>query len=560
MAALSGTINGTATRVVARLGNAADIPALITGEIGYDVDFRVFRVGDDTSTPPRIPTTKSTGPFDFSISGAWTFSEIDIVEGGTVDGVDISALNAANGFIVRKANNSFGQVSITSGDGSLTVTNGNGVNGDVDVRVSAAIMEALTAGYIKEVVSSSKFTGKGINGSPLDIKQASETQVGALRIATPIETGAGGLHTVALTPYSMMNMAPDSQLAIYLRGIFQTAFSITTTTSFTGNGNGGSPLTLAQATEELRGGMTVATQGEVNLGTSDTDALTPKKLKGLQPGSDTANALAAALGISLPLSITNLKMTGPGVLGRNNATPDQAVGVLPFATKPKVIEGLTANDFDIVNQAALKAFFPFGTVKTEPYAANALPDPAQAGKGAVTYNDTLRSMQVSSGTAWQDINNLSPYQSLWKKVSTVTYTGTTPRALVFDPGDRIMIGAPTSGPGADENDVDINIGGNWISLIDTVSILGILTLGRIVEVCSPNNQNCLITWASSTLGIGFGSGIELKLWFGPSSRNMLTNLGVWTNKQVRGRTSGSTFRITRFRPLSDELITTPPAA
>lgn len=52
-------------RIVSRIGTSENVPSLRQGEMGFDTDTKVFRVGDDTATPPGILTSK-TEAFDLS--------------------------------------------------------------------------------------------------------------------------------------------------------------------------------------------------------------------------------------------------------------------------------------------------------------------------------------------------------------------------------------------------------------------------------------------------------------------------------------------------------------
>lgn len=90
-------------KIVARLGNAADVPLLINGEIGYDVDAKRFRVGDDTGSPPIIPTTKTVGAVEFSPYFSPLYTTINIRDGGTVGGVRIKQMNIHEGVVYRDA-------------------------------------------------------------------------------------------------------------------------------------------------------------------------------------------------------------------------------------------------------------------------------------------------------------------------------------------------------------------------------------------------------------------------------------------------------------------------
>lgn len=53
-------------RLITRLGNAAQVPALAPGELGYDLDHKNLRIGDGTTSPPFIFTSKTQGEIDLS--------------------------------------------------------------------------------------------------------------------------------------------------------------------------------------------------------------------------------------------------------------------------------------------------------------------------------------------------------------------------------------------------------------------------------------------------------------------------------------------------------------
>lgn len=419
-------IDGYSFRIVARLGLAEDIGTaqMIPGEIGFDTDMKVFRIGDDTPTPVRVPTTKSLGDFDFTTAGLFTFNNIALANNGTIDGVDPSKLNISNGFIVRRGNNDFHQISFLSGDSSLQIVNGNGVAGNVDIRIHPDILALINnGGYLQTVAVSNIMTGNGLPENPISVKSSSTTQVGVLRSATNEEAGAGQLTAVAVTPANLLNLASDSAVINYLRGLFQTTLNVSTDATMSGSGTAGSPLSVIQATEIARGAAEIATQTETNAGVSDVAIITPAKLKGLSAGSPTAVALAEALGIALPLDVSQLQMTGPGILGRTNDTPDQAPQVLPFATRAKITANSPANDFDAVNQATMREYFPLGSVKPDARATNALPSAGEVGAGAIMYDNTRAQPVVSNGGVWQTISN--PFGMLWQEQWFAAHKGTT---------------------------------------------------------------------------------------------------------------------------------------
>jgi len=53
-------------RIVAQIGASSTVPSLPIGAIGWDVDTKTLRMGDGTSTPPKVITDKSSGAFDLS--------------------------------------------------------------------------------------------------------------------------------------------------------------------------------------------------------------------------------------------------------------------------------------------------------------------------------------------------------------------------------------------------------------------------------------------------------------------------------------------------------------
>lgn len=185
-----------AVKIQFRRGNAAAAPNLDIGEPGYDIDAKVLRVGDGTTSPPRIPTTKSSGSFDFSTvtdfriprlilglgsttavsmyfnasdqaTGFWSpgAGQIgiasagttrfllnstgvtltgDLTVTGTVDGVDISKLNpvGVNGILVKTGANAFSPRSLLNGVGIAPFKNTDGganpagVSGDIVVQIA----------------------------------------------------------------------------------------------------------------------------------------------------------------------------------------------------------------------------------------------------------------------------------------------------------------------------------------------------------------------------------------------------------------------------------------
>lgn len=135
----------TQYKIGARLGNYANVPALVIGEIGYAVDNKVFFVGDDTSTPPELMTTKSSKNFEYPNVPIVKYNSIELFENGTIDGIKPSLLNQNDGFVARTAEGVFAQ-RIFQTDEYLVVENPDGVEGDPKITVSQALLDLIGNG------------------------------------------------------------------------------------------------------------------------------------------------------------------------------------------------------------------------------------------------------------------------------------------------------------------------------------------------------------------------------------------------------------------------------
>lgn len=124
-------------RVIVRSGLEANIPALRTAEVGWDIDTKTLRVGDDSHDPVKILTTKSTGDFDFTSANSVRFKHLFA---DTIAGADISSMYGdAPGFVVAVDDQgNFRNSKIISSDGSVEIVGGTGESGEVDLRVSTA--------------------------------------------------------------------------------------------------------------------------------------------------------------------------------------------------------------------------------------------------------------------------------------------------------------------------------------------------------------------------------------------------------------------------------------
>lgn len=193
-------LDGYAFHIICRLGTAANVPAMEMGEIGFDTDTRVFRIGNDTSIPEKVMTTNSNIAFDFSLVPDVKFKQISMSAGGKVDGVDLSTLNTAGaGLLSNDGNGAFTGVVLLSGDSSIVITNSAGQGGNPDIRVSPALLSSI----LSSVQHTSSLSGTGTLLSPLDLSQATTTLRGGVMLATGTEASNGVNADKAVTPNSL---------------------------------------------------------------------------------------------------------------------------------------------------------------------------------------------------------------------------------------------------------------------------------------------------------------------------------------------------------------------
>ena len=287
-------------RVVARYGMAFQIPALQMGEFGWDVDFKRLRVGDDSNNPTVIMTNKSLGPFEYNNIDYVQYPQIRMLPEGTVDGVDISRLNAANGILVRRGNNLWAHRAVENNDGYLTITNGNGVGGNVKVNLSASFLAELDTYLTYVAVDDVTIHGDGTPANPLYSHTGSTTEKGAVRFATRQETYDGSINDAAVTPDSLRYAATNSPPSMYAntgRSGFLRIATQTETIDANINGDGvganvvTSPYLLRNvlsskarntnwyASETRSGVVELASEAETLAGVNDENVLTPFKLK-----------------------------------------------------------------------------------------------------------------------------------------------------------------------------------------------------------------------------------------------------------------------------------------
>lgn len=123
-------------KVIARIGLRKDLPALDPAEIAFATDVSTFSIGDGTSVPLDIVSTKSTVPFDLTSSPKITMPGnlvFDKNKPGQINGVDFSGLNKGNGILIRTGDNKFISANVTSTDNTIIISGGDGSTGDIDI-------------------------------------------------------------------------------------------------------------------------------------------------------------------------------------------------------------------------------------------------------------------------------------------------------------------------------------------------------------------------------------------------------------------------------------------
>lgn len=278
--------------IVVRQGLSADVPALVAGELGYDTDTKTFRVGDDTPIPAKLVSDKTTETFDLSQANI-TFGSIELAEGATVDGLNMSTMNLNEGLVSRTSTPGvFVNTRFISSDESLDIGNPTGSGGAIDLKLNSDVLETLTNNtYLQEVAHDGTLSGKGDFDSPLTVTNASTNQGGAIRIATQTQVNSGTSTTLAVTPGYLSQVSADSTLGSALAALVSSSVSIESSNAFTGAGNATSPLEIETATESLRAGLQVATESQMETATSDARAVTPLKLASIDPNTNMAIAL-----------------------------------------------------------------------------------------------------------------------------------------------------------------------------------------------------------------------------------------------------------------------------
>lgn len=225
-----------AQKLIARIGLAQDIPVMLVGELGYDTDLLRMRVGDGTSAAPIIMTTKSKGPFSYPSIDYTEYPEIRMIGTGTVDGVDVSQLNSADGLVTRVGNNTWAHRRLENTDGHIDIQNKDGKSGNPILNLSAAFLASIPTNFLTSVEHDTSLFGNGTAATPLGVRQATTTRLGGGETADVTEVNAGVSGTVLLTPLNLRQLAAGSDTTLYLKNLLAGGATL--------NGNGPPPNSL----------------------------------------------------------------------------------------------------------------------------------------------------------------------------------------------------------------------------------------------------------------------------------------------------------------------------
>lgn len=306
-------LDGYAFHIVCRYGLSAQTPALVLGELGFDTDTKVLRIGNDSRIPEKIMTTNSNIAFDYSSIPQITFKHIKLASGGTLEGINLSALSgSAPGIVALGDDGKLKIIQLTSGDASVSITYPDGLYGNPDIRsTSSSSGSGSGSGGLSSVATTTSFTGNGTSTSPLTLAQAQTSRIGGAKIATASEALIGieaekiitpsllayvlndastirsasdtakGAVQIASTAEALSGTNNSNVLTPYLLAqvLASSSISIATTSSFTGDGSTAVPLALVQATDTILGGVIKATDAEAIAGIDDQKYITPFVLK-----------------------------------------------------------------------------------------------------------------------------------------------------------------------------------------------------------------------------------------------------------------------------------------
>jgi len=217
------------------------------------------------------------------------------------------ALTAAQGYALQQQINTLG--SQTASDIPLSPA----INGNTNIQ--AALEDAVynIASSGNSLIVTSLPTGL----FNLEVRQATETQIGGAEIATQAEVDAGTNNTTYVTPLKLKtsvssgalinsstiqlstpingNTTVQSALADAIYNVSSTSGDVTITETATGQLN----LSVRSATETLTGITEIATQAEVDAGTDDFRYVTPLKLSSfISGGNIPASSIVASPAIN----------------------------------------------------------------------------------------------------------------------------------------------------------------------------------------------------------------------------------------------------------------------
>ena len=335
-------------KLVARIGRSTDLPVMLVGELGFDTDVLVARFGDGSPAAPRIMTDKSSGNFEYLNIGYVKYPEIQMIAGGTVDGVDLSDLNTSNGFLIRNGDNSWGSRIFTNSDGYFDILNGDGTTGNPVVNASSTLVALLTASYLTSVTHDSTLTGAGTALSPLSVTVGSTTQPGSLSLATQAEVNAGILTNKAISPSTLQGRQASDTLTGLIEIATQVEVDLGTDTV-----RALTPATFNNktATDTRRGVVELATNAEILTGTDTTRVITPSGLTSYFVANP---SVAVATQVEVNTGVVTNKYVAPNTLHARVAS-ETLTGLVELATLAEVVTGTDTTR--VITPSSLSSLF-----------------------------------------------------------------------------------------------------------------------------------------------------------------------------------------------------------
>ncbi len=158
-------------RIIFRYGIDSQVnntPGVVldVAEAGFTTDNKTVWIGDGTTNPPRLMTTKSTGDFTYSSIGKVVFA--GALQAASVNGVDLSLFNISNGFVTRTGDKTFAERTFISSNGSIVIGNPAGTSGNVDFTLNPTVLSNQIINTYNQNFAINEILNKTVYGANAD--------------------------------------------------------------------------------------------------------------------------------------------------------------------------------------------------------------------------------------------------------------------------------------------------------------------------------------------------------------------------------------------------------